>query len=171
MIATANITYDRDYLELQYDEWLRHRSKKTRRYAIWFAVAPAVLGLAMTFTFQHQWLVGAVFASVGVYEFLMAVTHKRRWVNARVSSVSPSKSVQLEFETDSLTSRSEDGTGTMQISGFSEFTPASHGFFLIPDTGVQLYVPRATIAPSDSYCPLVELLSSTIGRPENPNGG
>ena len=170
MIATAQLTFDRNYFELQYDEWLRHRSR-FKKYEIWFALALTLFGLAMAFTFQHQWLVGALFASAGICEFVMAATHKRRWVNARTSTVRDDKSVDLEFDTESLTPTSTNGTGTMRFSGFTGFTPASHGFFLVPDTGVSLYVPRATIEPDDSYSALVELLSSTIGRPETENGG
>ncbi|WP_220498495.1 hypothetical protein, partial [Stieleria mannarensis] len=115
--------------------------------------------------FQNQWLVGALFAAAGIYEFLMAATHKRRWVNARVTTVRGDKSVDLQFDSDSLTSTSANGSATMRLSGFTGFTPASKGFFLIPDTGVSIYVPRATIAPSDSYSSLVELLESRIIPP------
>ena len=170
MIATANITFDRSYFELQYDEWLRHRSR-FRKYEIWFAAALTLLGLTMALAFQWQWLVGALFALLGIYRFVMATTHKRRWVNARVATVRDDKSVNLQFDTDSLTSTSTNGTGTMRLAGFTGFTSASHGFFLIPDTGVSIYVPRATIDPTDSYFELVELLSSTVGAARNPTVG
>ena len=170
MIATAHVIFDRSYFELQYDEWLRHRSR-FKKYEIWFAVSLFLFGLVMAVAFQHQWLVGAMFASAGIYELVMSATHKRRWVNTRVSTVRDDKSVDLEFDTDSLTSVSVNGTGTIRLSGFTGFTPASHGFFLIPDTGVSLYVPRATIDPSVSYSALMELLSSTVGRTDTKNGG
>jgi hypothetical protein len=170
MIATAHIVFDRVYFELQYDEWLRHRSRFTK-YEIWFATALTLFGLVLAIAFPHQRLVGALFASAGLYEFVMAATHKRRWVNARVSNVSGDKSVDLEFDTDSLTSTSPNGTGTMRLAGFAGFTPASQGFFLIPDSGVSIYVPRATIDPSDSYSALIEMLSSAIVRPVSENRG
>ena len=170
MIATAHVTFDRSYFELQYDEWLRHRSR-FKKYEIWFAVALTLFSVAMALTFQHQWLVGALFASAGIYEFAMAATHKCRWVNARTSTIRTDKSVDLEFDTDSLTSTSANDTGTMRLDGFTEFKPASHGFFLIPDTGVSLYIPRATIEPDDSYSALIELLSSSVGRIKTQNGG
>ena len=170
MIATAHVTYDRSYFELQYDDWLRYRSR-FKKYEIWLAVALILFGLVMALTFQQQWLVGALFALAGVYEFVMATTHKRRWVNARLSTVRDDKSVDLEFDADSLTSTSENGTGTMRLSAFKGFTPASQGFFLISDTGVSLYVPRATIDPDDSYSALVGLLASTVGQTETANDG
>ena len=59
----------------------------------------------------------------------------------------------------------------MQLAGFTGFKPGSNGFFIIPDTGVSIYVPRATIDPTDSYSELVELLSVAIEANNNPNGG
>ena len=170
MIATANITFDRGYFELQYDDWLQHRTR-FRKYETWFAFALASFGLVLALTFQHQWLVGALFAVAGFYELVMAASHKHRWVNARVSTVRDDKSVFLQFDEDSLTSTSANGAGKMRLAGFTGFTAASHGFFLIPDTGVSIYVPRATIEPKDSYSALLELLSSTVGANRNPNGG
>lgn len=169
MIATAHVTFDRNYFELQYDEWLQHRSR-FKKYEIWFAVILFLFGLVLALTFWHQWLVGALFAAAGLYEFVMAATHKRRWVYARVSTVRDHKSVDLEFDTDSLTSTSEHGSGMMLFSGFTGFTIASHGFFLIPDTGVTLYVPRATIKPDDSYATLIDLLRTTVGQSKIENG-
>ena len=161
MIATAHVTFDRSYFELQYDEWLQHRSR-LKRYEVWFALALILFGVTMAIAFRHQWLVGALFASAGIYEFVMATTHKSRWVNARVLTVRDDKTVDLKFDSDSLTSSSKNGSATMRLAGFAGFTPASKGFFLIPDTGVSIYVPRATIDPSDSYSSLIELLASTI---------
>jgi len=161
MIATAHVTFDRSYYELQYDEWLRHRSR-FKRYEIWFAVALTLFGARVALMFRDQWLVGAIFGSAGVYEFVMAATDKRRCVNARISTVRDDKSVDFEFDSDSLTTKSANGTATMRLSGFIGFTPASEGFFLIPDTGVSIYIPRATIDPFDSYPSLIELLSSMI---------
>ena len=71
MIATAHVTFNRCYFELQYDEWLHYRSRY-KRYEIWFALALTLFGVTMAIAFWDQWLVGALFASAGVYEFVMA---------------------------------------------------------------------------------------------------
>ena len=170
MIATAHVTFDRSYFELQYDEWLHHRSR-FKRYETWFAFALALFGVAMTVAFRDQWLVGALFTSAGLYEFVMAATHKRRWVDARVATVRGDKSVDLQFDSDTLTSTSKNGSATMRLSGFTGFTKASKGFFLIPDTGVSIYVPRTTIDPSDSYSSLIEMLGSKIDASRDRNSG
>ena len=89
-----------------------------------------------------------------------------RIVNARVSTVRGDKVVDLQFDWDFLTSSSKNGSSKMRLAGFVKFTMASKGFFLIPDTGVVIYIPRAIIDPSDAYSPLIELLASAI----RPNG-
>ncbi|MDA7887574.1 hypothetical protein N9B12_00795 [bacterium] len=170
MNATAHLKFDRDYFELQYNEWLAHRSK-FKKYEIWFAMLLIVFGVGMAFAFRQQWLVGGLFACAGIYEFAMSATSKCRWVNARLSTVRDDKTVELTFDDESLTSISKNGKSTIRLNGFSGFTPGSDGFFLIPDTGVSIYVPRATIDPPDSYSSLIELLSSSIGKPETNSGG
>lgn len=162
MIATAHIDFDRRYFELQYDEWLHHRSKY-KRYEIWLAVALIGSGITMAIFFAEQWLVGGLFACAGVYEFVMAATHKRRWVKARVSTARKDKCVDVTFDGESLTTTSPNGSATWRYAGFIGFVTASHGFFLIPDTGISIYVPRATIDPTDSYSALVDLLASATG--------
>ena len=161
MIATAHLTFDRSYFELQYDEWLKHRSRY-KRYEVWFAVALTIFGFVMALSFLNQWLFGALFATAGIYEFVMAASHKRRWVNARVSTIREDKTVDLKFDADSLTSTSQNGSATLRLAGFAGFTLASQGFFLIPENGVSIYVPRTTINPVDSYSALVELLGASI---------
>lgn len=170
IIAKAQLRFDRDYFELQYGDWLAHRSKY-KKYEIWFATVLTLFGVGMAVIFRDQWLVGALFACGGICEFVMSATSKRRWVNARLATVRDDQTVDLEFDDDSLTAKSKNGTSTMRLSGFTGFTPASDGFFLIPDTGVSIYVPRATIDPRDSYLLLIDLLTSTFGKSEPENGG
>jgi hypothetical protein len=61
----------------------------------------------------------------------------------------------------------------MRISGFAGFAMATKGFFLIPDTGISLYVPRAAVERSDAYDLLVNSLRSAVAARsdiQNTNG-
>lgn len=164
MIATAHVTLDRSHFELHYGEWLQHRSR-FRRYEIWFAIVLLSYGLILAFTFRDRWYVGALFAAAGVYEFLMASTHKRRWVNARVAAVRADTSVDLEFHADSIVFTTANGTATVRWSGFVAFTQATNGFFLVPETGVSMYIPRVAVEPSAAYAALIDLIASKIKPP------
>ena len=164
-IATADVRYDRPYFESVYREWLKHRSKY-RQFEASIALVILFWGIALAVRYPQQWLVGALISCYGTYNFSTAITHKRRWVDARIASAGDDKSVDLWFDSETLTSVSANGISSMRLSGFLGFTPASDGFFLIPDTGVSIYVPRAAIEPCSSYPKLIELLSKTAGQVE-----
>lgn len=164
MLATARIHFDRDYFETQYDDWLAYRAR-WRKYEVWFALALTLFGVTLAVAFRNQWVGGAVFTCLGVYELAMAVTHRRRWVNARLSSVRDGKLVDVKFSGNVMTTTSPNGTATMKLSAFSGFTPAANGFFLVPDTGVSIYIPRAAVTPPTAYETVIDLLNSVVKKP------
>ena len=161
MLATAHIVFDRQYFETMYDDWLRHRSV-WRRYVIYASFALLGFGIFLAAFFPKQWLVGAIFASLGLYETIDAATDRRRWINERLRLARPEKTVDLTFDDSTIVSASAIGTSSMLISGFAGFATASNGFFLYSDTGISLYVPRAAVEPSDVYDLLVDSLSSAV---------
>lgn len=167
MIATAHIAFDRNYFEQYYDEWLRHRSKY-RKYEIWFAGGLLLFGIAMVIAVAEQRLVGGLITCGGVYEFLMAATHKRRWVRSRVSTAREDRCTDVVFDRNSLTTTSTNESATIQYTGFVGFVPASKGFFLIKDAGASIYVPRSSVEPIDSYSKLMDLFESAVGCRQPP---
>ena len=72
----------------------------------------------------------------------------------------------LRFDDETLTSTSAIGTSELHVRGFRDFTVGSQGFFLVPDTGVSIYVPRVAVAPSDLYSELVDMLTSSVSTSE-----
>lgn len=164
MQAEAHLVYDRPYFVAMYDDWLRHRAV-WRRYATPAAMVMIVAGAAMSIQFRPQWLVGFVIAAIGLYELASSLTHRGRWINERISTVRDDKTVDLTFDDDSLISNSPNGSGTMRLAGFRGFATGTNGFFLIPDTGVSIYVPRTAISPADMYDDLVEQISDLVNRP------
>lgn len=163
MLATAHVVYDEHYFAALYDDWLQHRSV-WRRYAIYFAVAMLAAGIGMVIIHRQHWLVGAVIAAFGAYETVSAITHRRRWLNERLLLARHDKTADLSFDETSVASTSANGTSTMLVSRFMGFAAATNGFFLIPDTGISLYVPRAAVEPADAYEELVSMLSSAVAN-------
>ena len=154
MNATAQLVFDRAYYESNYDAWLRHRAK-LRPYAVYFSLALLAFGVIMALAFPAKWLVGVIFACIGVYELIEALTHKTRWVNARVKATRENKTVEMQLSESELTTTSSVARGTIQICAFSDIIPATDGVFLIPDSGVSIYIPAATVEPTDAFRPLV----------------
>lgn len=107
MQAEAHVIYDRAYFVAMYDDWLQHRAV-WRRYATPAAVLMIMAGAAISMQFHGQWPVGLVIAVIGTYELVSAVTHRRRWINQRMSDVRDDKTVDLTFDGDSLISRSSN---------------------------------------------------------------
>lgn len=170
LIAVAQIAVDRRYFEQSYDEWLRHRSK-WKKYEVWLAVALTAFGGVLVALAPELWPVGALFATAGVFEFVLAATHRRRWIRARLAKVPAGSSVQFRFDEVSLTTVSRQGTGTLRLDALSRFTPGSQGFFLIGEDGFSMYIPRAAVEPGDSYPALTRHLQFVVGRSSLPTGG
>ena len=84
------------------------------------------------------------------------MTHKSRWVNARVKANRENKTVEMHLSESELTITSSGSHGTIQIEAFSDIIPATDGVFLIPDSGVSIYIPVATVEPTDAFRPLVD---------------
>ena len=161
MLATAHVIYDRTYFETVYDDWLQHRSV-WRRYAVPLSITLILAGVVMALQFPPQWLVGVVFAFFGLYELVAAATHRSRWINERLLLARNDKAVDILFDETFLTSTSTNGTSTMQFAGFMGFTRGSNGFFLIPDTGISLYIPRTAIEPAAAYDTLMLVLPLAV---------
>ncbi|MEI7700721.1 MAG: hypothetical protein WCK86_13060 [Planctomycetia bacterium] len=163
MLATAHIVYDRQYFEMLYDDWLQHRSV-WRRYAVYASFALLAAGVMMAVASPRHWLVGAVFAMFGVYETISALTYRRRWIGERLLLARADKTVDLTFDETSVASASANGKSTMLISGFVGFVAGTKGFFLIPDTGIFLYVPRPAVEPASVYDTLVHCLCLAVQK-------
>ena len=155
MNATAHLVFDRAYYESNYDAWLKHRAK-LRPYAVYLSLGLLVFGVVLALTFPTNWLFGVVFACAGVYELIEALTHKSRWINARVKATRENKTVELQLSETEITTTSSVAQGTIQIDGFSDIVPVSVGVFLIPESGVSIYIPAATVEPTDAFRPLVD---------------
>ncbi len=155
MNATARLLFDRAYYESNYDAWIRHRAK-LRPYAVYLSLALLAFGVIFARTVPANLLVGVVFSCLGVYELTEALTHKSRWINARVKATRSNKTVDMQLSETELTMTSSVAHGTIQIGALSDIIPASDGVFLIPDSGVSIYIPAATVEPSDAFRPLVD---------------
>ena len=155
MNATAHLVFDRAYYESNYDAWLRHRAK-LRPYAVYLSLTLLAFGVIMALAFPTKWIVGVIFTCVGVYELVESLTHKFRWVNARVKATRENKTVEMQLSESELTTTSSVAHGTIQIEAFSDIIPATDGVFLIPDSGVSIFIPAATVEPTDAFRPLVD---------------
>tara|TARA_R110002167_G_scaffold33129_3_gene106623 strand:+ start:971 stop:1471 length:501 start_codon:yes stop_codon:yes gene_type:complete len=150
MNAVATINYDREYFESFYTSWLTYRSR-WRRFAI--PVAIVFVGVAVTglFLMQLQPAVCYGVFVVAVLNFFDAATHRFRWVRQRLASVAVDKTAELTFTVDKIRITTPNSDGTLTYNAFGLVTVTPNGFFLVPDSGVSIYVPRTAFASDEEF--------------------
>lgn len=124
-------------------------------------------GVGLSYGFREQWMFGGFVTVAGVVELIASLTHKRRWINGCLQATCTGKTVEIEFTNESLNSSSRNGTSSLRISAFDSIVPATNGFFLIPDSGVSIYIPQNSIDPPDAYQALIQFLVAEIELPKN----
>lgn len=162
MIATARVKLDYYYFDQQYDDWLHHRAKY-KPYEPWFYSLFTIVGIAICFLYLSKPYIGGLIALYGGSQLITSLTSKRRWIRARLHSIDDKKIVDMEFDNERIVSRSTNGSSELLYSAFTAFTLGSNGIFLVPDNGVSIYIPKATLEPENAYDDLVDILTASIG--------
>ena len=160
MEATARIHYDRDYFEASYTDWLANRAK-WRPYAVLFALTEIGVGVAILL-FTSAPAIAFVAISVGLYHSYEAVTHRSRWLRERLDGLPPDKLITIQFGPDFMATESQNSSGTLRYDAISKVVGTPNGVFILPQTGVSIYVPRACVEPTDAFTPLLEHLDRVI---------
>lgn len=166
MNATARLTFDRQYYEAKYDDWLQHRAK-WRKYAVPFACFLVLSGLCLSYFIVDQWMFGGFVIVGGIFELVTALTYRYRWINRCLRATCTDKTVEIKFENDLMNSSSRNGTSSIKIAALDSVVPASNGVFLIPDSGSSIYIPQSTVDPPDEYQALVQYLITSLETREN----
>ena len=154
MNATARLVFDRTYYESNYDAWLKHRAK-LRPYVVHLSLLLLTLGVIMALVLYDRWFIGAILACIGVFELIDGLTHKTRWVNARVRATRENKTVDMQLSETEVTTKTSAARGTIQVAAFSDIVLTSDGVFLIPESGVSIYIPASTVEPANAFRPIV----------------
>ena len=160
MKAIARLVFDRAYFESNYDAWLRHRAKY-RPYAVYLSLTLLTLGVIMAFAFPAQRPIGVLLTFGGIYEWIDALTHKPRWINARIKATRENKTVDMQLSETALIATTSFQHSTIQIEAFAEIIPAANDVFLIPESGVSIYIPAVCVEPADALRPLVDAWMAT----------
>jgi len=163
MDASAQVSFDRSYFEAAYSDWLAYRSK-WRRYAAPFAVALTLAGAAVLWFLPHQRLFGLLVLFGGLYQICEAMTHRKRWIADRLKELPPDKILKISFHPEHIEMETPNSSSRLNIAAFSEVVATPNGVFLIPQTGVSIYIPRASIDPPDAFLPLMESLVTAIRK-------
>jgi uncharacterized protein (DUF58 family) len=150
MHVAASYTLDRDYFEAYYAGWLACRSR-WRRYAIPLAMI-LVAATAAAYYLTSTYRLGALAFFVLAVVFLIDVgTYRFRWLGQRLRSSALGKTAAFVFTDDHVEITSPHSRGTIDYQAFDDVVPTPEGVFLVPGSGVSLFVPRGALASEDEY--------------------
>jgi hypothetical protein len=161
MDASAQVSFDRSYFDAFYSDWLTYRSK-WRRYAVPFAFAITLASIVVLWFLPGQRFFGLFVLCVGLYHVYEAVTHRRRWLAHRLKDLPPDKAFKMSFHPEHIEMETPNSSSRLNIAALSDVVATPNGMFLSLQTGVSIYVPRASIDPPDAFLPLVDALECAI---------
>lgn len=166
MNARASIQLDQQYYESAYDDWLRHRSVY-RRHQRMVGVFIAALGGTLLCLSALKG-VPMVLLAIGAWEVLSAPFHRRKWVSARLQDRRTGGTVDLTFTNDGIEHRGPLAEGKLVWTGLKSCTETPRGIVFHPQEGIQLYVPKAAIHPSEAVTEILQLAQNAEARPATP---
>lgn len=150
MNAVASIKYDREYFDAFYRNWISSRSR-WRRYAIPLAIAfVAAATMSVIVLATYRAIAGGVL-TVAILNLIDASTHRLRWIRQRLASVAVDKTAQLTFAEDRIHIKTPNSEGTIAYDGFGVVSITPNGIFLVPDSGVSIFVPDSSFDNADEF--------------------
>lgn len=163
MNAVASIEYNRQYFDAFYRNWIAYRSR-WRRHAIPLATAFFIVTAFTVWVFpQHRPIAGGLLA-VAVLNLIDASTHRLRWVRKRLASVAVDKTAKLTFADDQIHISTPNSDGTIAYNGFGVVSIAPNGIFLVPDSGVSIFVPDTSFASADEFGRVCSKLAEHVAQ-------
>ena len=163
MNAVASINYDRHYFDTFYANWIAYRSR-WRRFAIPLAFTFVLVAtIALWLLPLHRPIAGA-FLVVAILNLIDALTHRMRWVRQRLSSVAVDKSATLTFTDDNIEISTANSDGTMTYDGFGVVSITPGGIFLVPDSGVSIFVPNDSFVDADTFTMVCSKLAEHVAQ-------
>jgi hypothetical protein len=100
----------------------------------------------------------------GLYLLYVAVTYRKRRISDRVSNLQADQMVELVFRGEEIYMETPNSSSRFHVAALAEVVATPNGIFLIPQSGVSVFVPRASIEPIDAFTPLAESLTRAIQK-------
>ena len=161
--ATASFNFDREYYRSFYANWLAYRSR-WRRFAIPVATAVLIVsGAAFWFSTTHRQIAGGFFTAAFIV-LADSATYRIRWVRKRLASVAVDKSADFTFADDHVQVSTPNSESTLKYDVFGSVTLTPDGIFLVPDSGVAIFVPRTAFSTDDAFSCVSAKLSQHMAR-------
>jgi len=161
MEAVAKLTFDRQYFEVMYSEWLQYRSRY-RKIAIPLALLLITIGLLIATWLSSPAIAIAVIIA-GIFDVVETLTYRRRWLAKALDGTS-GRYAELTFTDTDIRFKSDFSNGTIRYETFDSAVATPDSVFLIPTNGSTVFVPFATIEPQDVVESFVDTLLLNVKR-------
>lgn len=150
MNTAASFEFDRKYFAMYYTSWLNYRSR-WRRFAIPIAASFLLVTVIAAILLPQQRALAIAFVLIAVVNCVDACSHRWRWIRERLKSQSREKQINLLFNDDDVAIQTPNSNGSMRYTAFINVTMAPDGIFLVPDTGISIFVPRSAFQSDDDF--------------------
>ena len=81
-----------------------------------------------------------------------------------MASVAVDKSATLTFTDDKIEISTANGDGTMAYDGFDVVSITPGGIFLVPDSGVSIFVPHESFVDADTFTMVCSKLAEHVAQ-------
>ena len=163
--AVARFAMDEPYLRMLFHDWLRSRSR-FRRYSVPVDLLLIAIGLLFGVVFPAGkaapvFVVLLVAAALGsAWEYY----DRMRWFRGRRAAPQFGKEMEIRFSDDGVSMSGPLAQGTCDWAYFAGMTRGIKGLFLVPETGLQIYIPYDTIVPPQA----VSEIEAKVATARNP---
>lgn len=162
-------TIDKNYYMELYSEWLNYRSR-------WRKIEPlmGLLGIVagILFYFFGSYFVSEsssaknafsiLFLFLGLLFFYEFYSSRTKWLKARLNSKMNMHSFSITFENDKIFSLGPFVSSNSKWDFFKEAIETKKGLFLIPQTGISIYLQKKSFEDSSQIKEIVEKIN--IGK-------
>ena len=144
MRIEIEVALSKAYYQEYYGEWLTFRSKRRKwqplvgaTLIVW-GVLCAVIGKPT----GNLALIPMLFVGAGIYELGQFYYAKWQWLRARADSRLENQRVRLIFTEQEIMHTGPFSKGELSWAGLRDVKETSKGIFLIPESGISIYVPK-----------------------------
>jgi len=150
MNTAAAFDVNRQYYATYYSTWMKHRSRWRRLAVPIAALFLLTTVIAAILLPQHRPFAIALLL-IAIFNAMDACSYRWRWIRERLKTQSREKHADLVFRDDDVAINTPNSNGTMRYTAFTDVTVAPDGMFLVPDTGVSIFVPRTAFDSDDDF--------------------
>ena len=146
--AVARFAMDEPYLRTLFHDWLRSKSR-FRRYSVPVDLSMIAMGLLFGVVFPAGkaapiFMILLIVALLGLaWEYL----DRMRWFRRRRAAPQFGKEMEIRFSDGGVAMSGPIAQSTCEWAHFAGMTKGTKGLFLVPETGLIIYVPYDTIIP------------------------